>query len=40
MGGNYYGHISNYLFAPYGYPSYGHRSDGNSYVSYGYPYYL
>jgi hypothetical protein len=45
IGGNYYGHISDYLFAPsygygYSYPYYeGNYSPWYGYDSYGYPYY-
>jgi hypothetical protein len=38
IGGNYYGHLADYLFAPYGY---GYPYFGGNYNSpwYGYPYY-
>jgi hypothetical protein len=49
IGGNYYGHIADYLFAPsyaYSYGSYGYPHFGDNYYSpwygygsYEYPYY-
>jgi hypothetical protein len=43
IGGNYYNHVSDFLFAPsYGYPNYGQNNFSpwyNGYGSYGYPYY-